>query len=305
MLEVQSIAKRFGDLQAVADVSFSAEPGRILGLIGPNGAGKSTIIRMIMNILIPDSGAILFDGKTLSEEDKERIGYLPEERGFYKKVKLGEMLGYLASLKGVEKGLAEKNIDRWLDRFELGRWKDRKIEELSKGMSQKAQFIAAVAHDPEMVFFDEPFAGLDPVSMDMLRESILEMGRRGKTVLFSTHNMESAERICSTIFLINKGRKVIAGDTGNIKDSYGKKTVVLEFDGDGSIIGSLPEVRKVVRYPRWVEIDTAEGASPDALLQKLAGRLRIRRFEVAAPSLHAIFVDLVGGKTEEDQHEEA
>ncbi len=303
MLELRSVSKRFGETAAVDDVSFSAEPGRIFGLIGPNGAGKSTIIRMIMNILLPDSGTILFDGKPPAEEDKERVGYLPEERGFYKKVKLGEMLAYLASLKGMETAAAEKNIDMWLERFELSPWKERKIEELSKGMSQKAQFVAAVAHNPDMMFFDEPFSGLDPVSTDMLRESILEMGKEGKTVLFSTHNMESAERICSRLFLINKGREVLSGEMGSIKDSYGRKSVILEFEGDGSFIDALPEVRKLIRYPRWVEIDLADSASPDTLLAKLIGNISIRRFEVAAPSLHKIFVDLVGTESREAGYE--
>jgi len=303
MLEVRSVTKNFGDLTAVDAVSFTASPGQVYGLIGPNGAGKSTIIRMIMNILAPDTGEILFDGRSVREEDKSRIGYLPEERGLYKKVKLGEMLWYLADLKGADLKQGKENIDRWLERFELTEWKERKIEELSKGMTQKAQFIAAVAHDPEMMFFDEPFSGLDPVSTDMLRESIVEMGNHGKTVLFSTHNMESAERICSNIFIINKGREVISGGMSHIKDSYGSRSVILEFDGSADFISDLPEVKKMIRYPRWVEIELADPSSPDTLLTKLTGRISIRRFEVASPSLHKIFVDLVGKRPEEVEDE--
>jgi ABC-2 type transport system ATP-binding protein len=303
MLEVRSVTKNFGDLTAVDAVSFTASPGQVYGLIGPNGAGKSTIIRMIMNILAPDTGKILFDGRPVREEDKSRIGYLPEERGLYKKVKLGEMLWYLADLKGADLKQGKENIDRWLERFELTEWKERKIEELSKGMTQKAQFIAAVAHDPEMMFFDEPFSGLDPVSTDMLRESIVEMGNRGKTVLFSTHNMESAERICSNIFMINKGREVISGGMSHIKDFYGSRSVILEFDGSADFISDLPEVEKMIRYPRWVEIELADDSSPDKLLAKLTGRISIRRFEVASPSLHKIFVDLVGKQPEEVEDE--
>jgi len=299
MLEVRSVGKSFGKLTAVDSVSFTAVPGQVYGLIGPNGAGKSTIIRMIMNILAPDTGEILFDGKKISEKDKSRIGYLPEERGLYKKVKLGDMLWYLADLKGVDPYKGKANIGRWLKRFELTDWKDRKIEELSKGMSQKAQFIAAVAHDPDMMFFDEPFAGLDPVSADLLRESIVEMGRQGKTVLFSTHNMESAERICSNIFMINKGREVVSGSMSRIKDSYGSRSVILEFDGNADFIADLPGVEQLIRYPRWIEIDIGENGSPDKLLRELAGRISVRRFEVASPSLHKIFVDLVGKPPEE------
>lgn len=303
MLEVRSVTKNFGDLTAVDAVSFTASPGQIYGLIGPNGAGKSTIIRMIMNILAPDTGDIFFDGRPVREEDKSRIGYLPEERGLYKKVKLGDMLWYLADLKGADPEFGKGNIDRWLERFELTEWKDRKIEELSKGMTQKAQFIAAVAHDPEMMFFDEPFSGLDPVSTDMLRESIVEMGNRGKTVLFSTHNMESAERICSNIFMINEGREVISGGMSHIKDFYGSRSVILEFDGSADFISDLPEVEKMIRYPRWVEIELTDESSPDKLLAKLTGRISIRRFEVASPSLHKIFVDLVGKQPEEVEDE--
>ncbi len=294
MLEVKSVCKTFGELKAVDEISFSTQPGQILGLIGPNGAGKSTIIRMIMGILAPDRGEILFDGNRLKENDKERIGYLPEERGLYKKIKVREMLHYLATLKGMAAAAARENIDRWLGEFGLADWAERKIEELSKGMSQKVQFISAIAHDPDLIFFDEPFSGLDPVSTDLMRETILEMGRQRKLILFSTHQMDSAEKICTHIFMINRGRKVLGGSLREIKDSYGEKSVLLEFDGDGGFISGLPEVEKVLRYPRYVEIALAENARPEELLKYLAGRLSIRRFEISSPSLHTIFVEHAG-----------
>lgn len=294
MIELRNVRKSYGEVKAVDGISFTARPGEVFGLIGPNGAGKSTTIKMIMNILAPDSGEILFDGRRLGRRDKDAIGYLPEERGLYKKVKLGEMLAYLASLKNADPGEASRRIDRWLARFDLAEWKNRRCEDLSKGMGQKAQFIAAVAHDPPYLFLDEPFAGLDPVATDLLRETVLEMGRAGKTILFSTHNMEVAERICSRIFLVDHGREVLSGTMDEVKARYGRNAVKVEFDGDLDQAGIADLAANVIRYPRYVEIELAPGASSQALLMKLAARVTVRLFEVASPSLHKIFVQLVG-----------
>jgi ABC-2 type transport system ATP-binding protein len=249
---------------------------------------------MIMNILVPDSGGILFDGKPLGRRDTDAIGYLPEERGLYKKVKLGEMLAYLASLKNAEPLATARRIDRWLARFDLSEWKDRRCEDLSKGMGQKAQFIAAVAHDPRYLFLDEPFAGLDPVATDMLRETVLELGREGKTILFSTHNMEVAERICSRIFLIDRGREVLSGAMDEVKARYGRNAVLVEFDGEPDFAELSSLAANVISYPRYVEIELAPGVSSQELLKALIARVTVRRFEVASPSLHKIFVQLVG-----------
>lgn len=300
MISVGNISKSFDAVEAVKNVSFSAKPGEIFGLIGPNGAGKSTTIRMIMNIIAPDSGSILFDGRPMVETDKERIGYLPEERGLYKKVKMNDMLLYLGELKGADRSRLQGNIDRWLKKFDLTGWQHRPISELSRGMSQKVQFVAAVAHEPAILFFDEPFAGLDPVSSDLLRESIIELSGKGCTVLFSTHIMEQAERLCNRIFLINSGKQVVYGTLDEIKSAYGSKTVAIEFDGDGSFIRRLPYVAKADLYQRWAELDLADDADPDELLQELARRLSIRRFEIKAPSLHNIFVSLVGAAKEKE-----
>ena len=303
MIEVKEVRKTFGSVAAVDGISFTAQRGEIFGLIGPNGAGKSTTIRMIMNILAPDGGQITFEGTALTEQDKDRIGYLPEERGLYRKVKVNEMLMYLGELKGASKEVLQKNIDTWLDRFDLVAWKNRPISELSKGMSQKVQFIASVAHDPDVLFFDEPFAGLDPVSSDLLRESVVDLSRAGKTVLFSTHIMEQAERLCNRIFLINKGKQVVYGSLDEIKEAHGTRTVTVEFDGDGSFIRDLPGVASASRYPRWIELELEDGVDPDSILEKLVGKISIRRFEVMAPSLHNIFVSLVGAEDTGDSDE--
>lgn len=222
MVRVEKVHKSYSSLQAVADLSFQAKPGEIFGLIGPNGAGKSTTIRMIMNIIAPDSGRILFDGKPLTEADKSRIGYLPEERGLYKKAKLGEVLEYLAVIKGAAKPDARASIDAWLARFDLLEWKNRKVSELSKGMAQKAQFVGAIAHNPSVVFFDEPFSGLDPLAQDQLLKVMTELKGKGATILFSTHIMEHAEKICERILLMHKGREVLSGTMAEIKTRYGR-----------------------------------------------------------------------------------
>ena len=294
MIELQNVSKAFDSIKAVDDVSFLAREGEIFGLIGPNGAGKTTTIRMIMNILAPDSGTILFGGSFLSDSDKSRIGYLPEERGLYKKVKVNDMLLFLGSLKGREREKLQQNIDSWLYQFDLMDWKLKPISELSRGMSQKIQFIAAVAHEPEILFFDEPFSGLDPVSSDLLRDAILQLSRSGKTVFFSTHIMEQAERLCNRIFLMNRGREVVYGSLDDIKASYGLNTIVVEFDGDGEFIQHLNQVSSLTEYQRWVEITLAENVTQDDLLKALVGRISIRRFELVSPSLHKIFVNLVG-----------
>jgi ABC-2 type transport system ATP-binding protein len=247
-----------------------------------------------MNIIIPDEGQILFDGTPITAEDKNHIGYLPEERGLYKKMKLGDVLLYFASLKSKAREEAEANIDRWLERFELSSWKNSKVDALSKGMSQKAQFIAAVAHDPDIIFLDEPFAGLDPVSTDVLREAILDLSEQGKTILFSTHIMEQAEKLCHSILIMDHGREVLSGPIAEIKSRFGRNNVTIEFDGRLDFLKGSPVVGSMTSFPRWVEVELAEGRTTDELYQALAGKVSVRRFEVVAPSLHKIFVQQVG-----------
>lgn len=295
MVQVQDVTKSFGETVAVAGLSLAAQPGEIFGLLGPNGAGKTTTIRMIMNIIAPDSGTVTFRGRQMAANDKDHIGYLPEERGLYRKVVVSDMLFYLAALKNVGKEQAEPRMDMWLDRFGLAEWKSRKIEELSKGMAQKVQLIAAILHDPDFVFLDEPFAGLDPVSTDVLREAVVDLNAAGKTVFFSTHSMEQAERICHRIVIMDHGKAVIDGLLNEVKERYGKKSVAVEFDGDIDFLKGHTMVRKIIHYPRWAEIELADNHDPDELFQALAGRVSVRRFEVLLPSLHKIFVDQVGG----------
>ena len=299
MLKVDGIRKTFGETVAVEALSFESPPGEIFGLLGPNGAGKSTTIRMIMNIIAPDSGTIHFQGSPITEDDKNRIGYLPEERGLYGKVTVHDMLVYLAALKGTSKGDAEKAMDPWLERFELLPWRDKKIEELSKGMAQKIQLISAVIHDPEFIFLDEPFSGLDPVSTEVLREAVVDLNRAGKTVFFSTHNMDQAERICHHILIMNKGSAFIQGATSDVKTKYGKRSVAVEFDGDASFLRQHEAVARLIEFPRWVELELAENAEPDDVLASLVGKVKVRRFEVLLPSLHKIFVDELGGDKDE------
>ncbi|MFW5777185.1 MAG: ABC transporter ATP-binding protein [Spirochaetota bacterium] len=299
MLTVHEITKRYGETLAVDALSFESNAGEIFGLLGPNGAGKSTTIRMIMNIIAPDSGRISFAGSPLTEEDKNRIGYLPEERGLYGNVTVGDMLLYLAALKNVSRADAEPRMDEWLERFDLAEWKHRKIEELSKGMAQKIQLIASILHNPDFIFLDEPFAGLDPVSTDVLREAILDLNRAGKTLLFSTHNMEQAERICHRVLILNRGRTVVDGPLAQVKERYGHRTIMLEFDGDIDFLQTHEAVKSLIHYPRWAEIELADDHDADAVFAALAGKVSVRRFEVVLPSLHKIFVDQLGGSRDE------
>ena len=293
MLSVEKVVKTYETVRAVDGLSFEARPGEIFGLIGPNGAGKSTTIRMIMNVIAPDDGTIRFDGKGFSEAMKERIGYLPEERGLNRKVKVIDTLVYLGVLKGLEAADARRSAESWLERFELSDWKGEMVEALSKGMAQKVQFIGSVLHDPDLVLFDEPFSGLDPVSQDTLLEAVLELKAKGKTVLFSTHVMEHAERLCDRILLVRKGRELVSGSLAELKSGYGTNSVQIEFDGDGSFIANLPCVVDVRTMPRWIEASLAEGHGVDELFSALSGRVSVRRFQLMEPSLHALFVSLV------------
>ena len=295
-ITAKNVSKAYTNVQAVSDLSFEARPCEIFGLIGPNGAGKTTTIRMMMNIIAPDTGTILFDGRPLGEADKSRIGYLPEERGLYRKAKLGEVLEYLAAIKGARPQDFRPTIDGWLERFGLSEWKNRKVSDLSKGMAQKAQFIAALAHNPSLVFFDEPFSGLDPLAQDELLAVMVELKEKGCTVLFSTHIMEHAEKICERILLLNKGKAVVYGPLADIKARYGRNAVQIEFDGDASFVKELGFVDSVVEYPRWIEVELAQGVDSDELLKAVVGKLKVRRFEILTPSLHKIFIKLIGNE---------
>jgi ABC-2 type transport system ATP-binding protein len=299
-LEIEDITKRFGDFYAVKDLSLKIPQQTIFGLLGPNGAGKTTTIRMVMNIIIPDKGSIRVLDKKMDEAMKERIGYLPEDRGLYPKMKVGEHLYFLSELKGLRGQEARKRIDFWLERFDLTDWKLKKVEELSRGMQQKIQFIATVIHDPELIILDEPFSGLDPVNTKLFKDIMLEMKKNGRTIIFSTHRMEQVEMICDNICLINKAKMVLEGNLSHIKKQYGKNSVVLDYDGDASFIQSLPEIEKIDDYGKFMEIKLKEQTDPQELLNTLVGKIRITKFEVMEPTLNAIFIEKVGEKDAKD-----
>jgi len=297
VIKVNHITKVFGEMRAVSDVSFEIPSGKIYGILGPNGAGKTTTIRMINHIMIPDSGEILVNGKRVGPDTQKLIGYMPEERGLYKKMKVGEHLVYLARLKGMSDFDAKKSLSYWLDRFEASEWKKKEVGELSKGMQQKIQFIATIAHNPDIYIFDEPFSGLDPINSELLKEVILELKSQGKTVLFSTHRMEQVEQMCDNICLYNQGRKVLDGNLNDIKRSFGRNTVVVEFEGDPSFFDRFDGIRFNNRSNRFVEMILDNVISPNDLLREAMNHIEIIRFEQVYPSLHEIFIQTVKNST--------
>ncbi len=299
-VELQDVTKTFGSTVAVDSLSLAVPGGCVYGFIGPNGSGKTTTLRMIMNIYYPDRGSIRVFGEELHGAWTDRIGYLPEERGLYKKMKLGELLRFYGRLKNAANVNAE--VDRWLERFDLADWADKKVEALSKGMSQKAQFIAAVVARPQMVILDEPFSGLDPVNVEVLKDAVLDLQTNGTTVIFSTHDMNTAEKMCDYIFMIFKGRKVLDGTLSSIQDQYGDDTIRVRIDGDHSVLRDIPGVSRVNDYGQLQELRTSNGTDTQEILAAVMARARVRHFEVARPSLHDIFVRIAGPEAREVQH---
>jgi ABC-2 type transport system ATP-binding protein len=293
-IEVKNLCKTFGKTVAVDDVSFEAHRGRIFGLLGPNGAGKTTTIRMINYIIPQDSGKITIQGVGVSPKTQKMIGYMPEERGLYKKMKVGEQLMYLAQLKGLDASTAKKQIRYWLDRFSASDWHSKVVGELSKGMSQKIQFISTIVHDPEIYIFDEPFSGLDPINSELLKEIIIELREKGKTILFSTHRMEQVEQMCDDICLFNNGKVVLTGNLRSIKKEFGKNTVLLEFQGDGAFLDELNDIRINNRSTNFAEIRILNGLNHQEILKKAMERAEIHKFQLVEPSLNEIFISTVG-----------
>lgn len=293
-LKVQNVTKRFGDFTAVEDLSFEVKAGRVFGFLGPNGAGKTTTIRMIVGIIVPDEGNIEVFGEKFSGNLQDRIGYLPEERGLYKKMKILDQLRYFAALKNVSQKEADKRIDFWLERMNLGEWKKKKTTDLSKGMQQKIQFISTVLHDPDLLILDEPFSGLDPINVEFLIDVIDEFKTQDKTVIFSTHLMETAERLCKDILLINKARKVVSGSLREVKESYGKNLIALRAVGGENVLQDKALVAKVDEHADEKEIVLAEGVDAQDLLKNLmeSGAV-ISKFEQVEPSLNDIFIEKV------------
>ena len=297
-LTLDKVRKSFGDVTAVEALSASIPQGCIYGFLGPNGAGKTTTIRMIMSILYPDSGRISVLGNTHPEAVKDRLGYLPEEKGLYKKMKVIDLITYFGRLKGLPTRIARPRALELLERWDLGNWAEKKCDALSKGMGQKVQIISTLLHDPELVILDEPFSGLDPVNVDVVREVVLQMKRDGKTVIFSTHIMAQAEQMCDYILLINGGKKLLDGTLAEVKKSGGK-SIIIDYDGSGAVFQSLPGVTSVNDAGKQVELSLADDADPQDILARLVGKITIRRFDMSEPSLHEIFIRTVGGASHE------
>jgi ABC-2 type transport system ATP-binding protein len=300
LLELDRVSKRFAGHTAVDELSLSVPAGVVYGLLGPNGAGKTTTIRMIMDILQPDAGAVRLFGQPLGgRAHTERIGYLPEERGLYRKMRVLDVLVFLAEMKGMDRRLARVHGAEWLERLGLAPWGPRRIDELSKGMQQKVQFISTVLHDPDLVVLDEPFSGLDPVNTQTMKDVVLDLHRRGKTILFSTHIMEQAEKLCDQLCIIARGRKLVDGALGDIKRTHGGHHLVIGFDGNtggaAQVFADKGLVSKVDNYGQYAEVELADGADAQRVLAALvASGARLSRFELQEASLHKIFIDLVG-----------
>jgi ABC-2 type transport system ATP-binding protein len=315
-LRVENVTKRFGDFTAVDDLSFNVRAGRVFGFLGPNGAGKTTTIRMIVGITAPDSGKIGYafgsseKGDVRNEKSgshishltshfsslQDRIGYLPEERGLYKKMKIVDQLRYFAALKNVPAAEADKRIDFWLERMNLSEWKKKRTTDLSKGMQQKIQFISTVLHNPDLLILDEPFSGLDPINVEFMIEVLSEFKTQDKTIIFSTHLMETAERLCNDILLINKAKKVVSGSLREVKESYGKNLIALRGENFGQVLEDRSLVSKTVAHADEIEVHLTAGVDSQELLKKLvAGGASISKFEEIEPSLNDIFIENVKG----------
>ena len=295
---LESVSKRFAQTTAVDALSLEVPYGAIYGFIGPNGSGKTTTLRMIMNILLPDSGSVEVLGDRTTVAARDRVGYLPEERGLYKQMPVRRLLTYYGELKGAPRKDVQREADAWLSRLGLSGVADKKIQALSKGMSQKVQFIATVVARPELVILDEPFSGLDPVNRDVLRDAVLELKRRGTTIVFSTHDMTMAELMCDRIFMIFKGRKVLDGSLDEIQSTYGRDEVHVRVQGGGDVLREIEGVRGVVDHGNAQQVRLS--VDPQTFLARLVARTTVQRFEITRPSLHDIFVEIARPAPEED-----
>lgn len=296
VLEVRQLLKKFDTVLAVNGISFTLRRGMVFGLLGPNGAGKTTTIRTILHILQPDGGTILYNGKPFQSQFWNIIGYLPEERGLYRKSRVLDTVLYFAGLKNLKGKEARRSAHYWLEKFGLHRDIHRKVEELSKGNQQKVQLVIALLHRPQILVLDEPFTGLDPINQQMLKDVLVELRQQNMAIIFSTHQMEQAEKLCDAILVVNKGKEVLHGTLADIKGRYGRNSVRIEYEGDASFLSSLPIVRKADIYQRYAEIELAEISQIRELLQTLATSLLVRKFEIVEPSLHSIFLDVVGNE---------
>jgi len=300
IIELSGITKTFGSVKAVNNLSLEVPSGSIYGFIGPNGSGKTTTIRMIMKIMYPDSGKLLVNGRETNLERLNDVGYLPEDRGLYKKMKIGELLQFHGELNdGTD---LPNRINYWLERLELKAYKEKKVETLSKGMRQKLQFIATILHQPKLIILDEPFTGLDPVNADMMKDIILELQQQGATIIFSTHDMAMAERMCDYIFMIYKGKKVLDGTLENIQDQYGNDTLRIQSDLGAEALKDLKGIENVNNFGKLQEIRLEEGVDPQKILVELLKKTRISKFELTKPSLNDIFIRIAAPERKEVTH---
>jgi len=293
MLAVENLRKEFNNVVAVDNLSFKIEEGKIFGILGPNGAGKTTTIRTILNIIKPTSGFIGFDSKPITDEFFNIIGYLPEERGLYKKSRVIDIILYFAQLKNIPRIKAAEAADFWLRKLEILSYRNKKIDELSKGNQQKVQFIISVIHDPKLLILDEPFSGYDPINQQIIKEMIMDFEDSGKVVVLSTHQMETAEKLCSEILLINKGKEVCSGTISQIKKRYGKNHIKIEFEGDGAFLNLLPFVRHIDNYKNYAEIELKDDTMPHEFLKAVVDKINITQFSVIEPTLNKIFIDVI------------
>jgi ABC-2 type transport system ATP-binding protein len=287
-IEIRSVSKTFGAHRAVDDVSLDVPAGSIYGFIGPNGSGKTTTIRMIMNIILPDAGEIAVLGRRGGTSVSDAVAYLPEERGLYKQMPVRRLLRYYGRLKGKKLRDLDPIITSWLERFGLTSWADKRIDQLSKGMAQKVQFIAAVISSPQLLILDEPFSGLDPVNAETLRDAVLDLRRRGTTIVFSTHDMGAAEKICDRIFMIFKGRKVLDGSLAEIQARYGQDTIRVRLERGAADLAGVPGIESLNDHGNYQDVRIT--GDTQAFLQALVQRTRVQQFEITTPSLHDIFI---------------
>ncbi len=293
MLLVENLVKEFQNTTAVDNISFKVEPGKIFGLLGPNGAGKTTTLRTVLNIIKPTSGKVLFNDQPITAEFLNSIGYLPEERGLYRKSKVIDVILYFAELKNMSRTEAVKQADNWLKRLDIFHYRSKKIDELSKGNQQKIQFIMSVIHNPQLLIFDEPFTGFDPINQQEIRELIFSFLSEGKIIILSTHQMETAEKLCTDIFLLNNGKEVTSGKLSYIKKEFGGNHVEIKFKGDVSFLSSMADVITVDTYNNYAEVHLKDVVEPSNFLKKIIDRIDITHFSVIEPTLNRIFIDLI------------
>lgn len=293
MLIVNNLVKRFNSTLAVDNLSFTVQPGKIFGLLGPNGAGKTTTIRTILNIIKPTSGEIIFNGNPITYEYYNLIGYLPEERGLYKRSKVIDVLIYFAALKNLSRKNAANLADYWLKKLNILEYRDKKIEQLSKGNQQKVQLIAAIIHSPRLLILDEPFTGFDPINQQEVKDLILSFLSEGKTIILSTHQMELAEKLCEDILLINNGREVSSGKLSDIKKNYGGNNIRLGFTGDNAFLNQYAEIVKYDNYNNYSDVQLRDDIIPSEFLKKLIGKIEVNHFSIVEPSLNKIFIELI------------